>query len=260
MAGWPRISGIISDLDGIAYRGDSPIETAIAAFQAWQDAGLPYAFVTNNSTKSAEEFSEKLNGMGIPASPEQVITTSAVTAEALTELLEPGARVMVIGACALSDAVRACGFEVADTDTAAVVAGLDRSFTFEKLAKAQTALLDGALFIGTNPDRMVPHGRGFEPGAGSILSAIETASGVSPSIIGKPEPNLVYAALDVLGTEPAETFMVGDQVNTDIAAGHAAGIPTILVRTGVPDTGPFPVQPDFDIQTLADLPLSAIAR
>ena len=259
MIDWPRISGIISDLDGITYRGDRPIETAVSAFQAWKDVGLPYAFVTNNSTKSAEQFSEKLNGMGIPASPDQVITTSAVTAETLTELLVPGARVMVIGACALSDAVRSRGFELADTDIAAVVAGLDRSFTFEKLAKAQTALLGGALFIGTNPDPMVPHGCGFEPGAGSILRAIETASGVSPTIVGKPEPNLVYTALKVLGTEPAETFMLGDQVTTDIAAGHAAGIPTILVRTGVHEVEPFPVQPDFDIQTLAELPLSANA-
>lgn len=87
---------------------------------------------------------------------------------------------MVIGAPSLVAAVEARGFEIADTDVSAVVAGLDRAFTFDKLQKAQTTRLGGARFFGTNPDRMLPHGDGYEPGARSILAAIETASGVAP--------------------------------------------------------------------------------
>jgi 4-nitrophenyl phosphatase len=257
MTNWPKISGIISDLDGVTYRGDDPIDSAVAAFQTWHNAGLPYAFVTNNSTKSAEEFADKLNGMGIPTTPDRIITTSAIASDRLTTLLEPKARVMVIGAPALVRAVEERGFEVADENVAAVIAGLDRAFTFEKLAKAQTALMGGAHFIGTNPDHMLPHGGGFEPGAGSILKAIETASGVQPTIIGKPQPDLVSIALSILGTDPASTFMLGDQVMTDIVAGYAAGLPTILVRTGVAEKGPFPVTPDFDIETLASIPVMA---
>ncbi|WP_371229271.1 HAD-IIA family hydrolase [Roseovarius sp. 2305UL8-3] len=257
MTDWPKISAIISDLDGVTYRGDDPIESAVDAFQQWNKNGFPYAFVTNNSTKSAEEFADKLNGMGIPASPERIITTSAVAADRLAALVAPGSRVMVIGATALRRAVEQRGFEIADEDVAAVVAGLDRAFTFEKLARAQTALMQGARFIGTNPDHMLPHGGGFEPGAGSILKAIETASGVAPLIIGKPEPDLVTMALAILGTDPASTYMLGDQIMTDIMAGHKAGLPTILVRTGVAEKGPFPIHPDFDIETLAAIPLVA---
>ena len=104
---------------------------------------------------------------------------------------------------------------------------------------------------------MLPHGDGFEPGAGSILKAIETASGVAPVIIGKPQPNLISMALSILGTDPKSTYMLGDQVMTDIVAGHAAGLPTILVRTGVVEKGPFPITPDFDIETLASIPIMA---
>jgi 4-nitrophenyl phosphatase len=117
--------------------------------------------------------------------------------------------------------------------------------------------MGGAHFIGTNPDHMLPHGDGFEPGAGSILKAIETASGVAPVIIGKPQPNLILIALSILGTDPKSTYMLGDQVMTDIVAGHAAGLPTILVRTGVAEKGPFPITPDFDIETLASIPIMA---
>ena len=254
---WPKITGIISDLDGVTYRGDEPIESAVGMFQRWSDMGLPYAFVTNNSTKSAEEFSVKLNAMGIPADPARIITTSAVAADRLRDLLEPKSRVMVIGEQALVGAVADRGFEIADEDVVAVVAGLDRSFTYEKLAKAQTALLEGAHFIGTNPDAMLPTAGGFEPGAGVILKAIETAAGVTPTIIGKPEPDLVTKALSILGTDQHSTFMLGDQIMTDIVAGHAAGLPTIRVRTGVVENDPPAISPDFDIESLECIPADA---
>ena len=257
MTDWPKISGIISDMDGVIYRGDDPIESAVQVFQRWHDKGFPYAFVTNNSTKSANEFADKLNGIGIPATPDRIVTTSAAAAARLTTFVEPGARVMVIGAPALVRAVEERGFEIADDDVSAVVAGLDRAFTFAKLAKAQTALMSGARFIGTNPDHMLPHGGGFEPGAGSILKAIETASGVAPLIIGKPQPDLVTIALSILGTDHKSTYMLGDQIMTDIMAGHKAGLPTILVRTGVAEKAPFLIEPNFDVETLAAIPSSA---
>jgi 4-nitrophenyl phosphatase len=249
----PRISAIISDLDGVAYRGDAPIPHAVRAFQYWHEQGLPYAFVTNNSTKSAEEFAAKLNGMDIPVTPDRIVTTSAAVAERLNETIPSKARVMVIGAPSLVAAVEARGFEIADTDVSAVVVGLDRTFTFDKLQKAQTALLGGARFFGTNPDRMLPHGNGYEPGAGSILAAIETASGVVPVVIGKPQPDLIRMALEVLGSDPETTFMLGDQIETDIIAGQAAGLKTILVRTGVPSREVPGVTADIDIQSLSDL-------
>lgn len=249
----PRISAIISDLDGVAFRGDDPIPQAVRAFRRWHDQGLPYAFVTNNSTRTPEEFAAKLNRMDIPATPGRVVTSAAALAGRLGDTLPPGARVMVIGAPSLVAAVEARGFQVADRDVAAVVVGLDRAFSFDKLQRAQAALLGGARFFGTNPDRMVPRGQGYEPGAGSILAAIETASGVAPVVVGKPRPDLIRMALAVLGSDPATTAMLGDQIETDIVAGRAAGLRTILVRTGVPPRAVPGVSPDIDVPTLAEL-------
>jgi 4-nitrophenyl phosphatase len=251
----PRNAAIISDLDGVAYRGDVPIATAVLAFRQWHEQGLPYAFVTNNSTKTTREFADKLNGMGIPATPERVITSSAVVARRVKADLPPGSRVMVIGAASLVGAIEAQGFQIADQDVRAVVAGLDRAFTFEKLQKAQAALLAGASFFGTNADRMLPHGLGYEPGAGSILAAIQTASGVTPVVTGKPHPDLIHMALEILGSDPETTFMLGDQIETDIMAGRAAGLKTILVGTGLPPKAVPGILPDFDIETLLDLAL-----
>lgn len=253
----PRNTAIISDLDGVTYRGDAPIPSAVHAFRRWNEQGLPYAFVTNNSTKTAEEFSAKLNSLGIPASPDRVITSSMVLAKRLCADLPARSRVMVIGANSLIEAVAAQGFQIFDQDVEAVVVGLDRAFTFEKLRNAQLALLGGASFYGTNPDCMLPHGESYEPGAGSLLAAIETASGVTPQVVGKPQPDLVHMALEILGTDPLTTFMLGDQIETDIRAGQSAGLKTILVRTGVSPKEVPGVVPDIKVETLLELDFEA---
>ena len=134
-----------------------------------------------------------------------------------------------------------------------VVAGLDRDFSFEKLAMAQQIIRSGGAFYGTNPDLVLPHATGFEPGAGSILAAIEACTGTKPSIIGKPAPTLVEFALKRIGTPRDRTLMIGDQVATDIAAGAAAGVKTMLVKTGVPESGPRELDPDFECDDLSEI-------
>lgn len=252
----PGNAAIISDLDGVTYRGDASIPTAVRAFRHWHEQGVPYAFVTNNSTKTAEEFADKLNGMDIPVTPDRIVTSSMVVARRVRAEIPAASRVMVIGAPSLVGAIEAQGFQIADRDVQAVVVGLDRAFTFEKLQKAQSALLAGASFFGTNADRMLPHGTGYEPGAGSILAAIETASGVAPIVTGKPQPDLVHMALEILDSDPATTLMLGDQIETDIMAGRAAGLRTILVRTGVPPREVPGVTADIVVESLLDLTLS----
>lgn len=248
-----KITGIISDLDGVTYRGQRAIESAVRAFQRWYDDGVPYAFVTNNSTKTPGSFAEKLTRMGIPAEPSKVVTSAQVAAQKAAQNVPLGARVYVVGSKALQEEIEQQGLTVAETDVEAVVVGLDRQFDFKKLRQAQTALLNGACFIGTNPDPMLPSDDGFEPGAGAILRAIETASGVSPTIVGKPKPDMVTRALEILGTDPATTYMIGDQIKTDIYAGQAAGLSTVYVKTGVQEQGPFRVAPDITVETLEAL-------
>jgi 4-nitrophenyl phosphatase len=127
------------------------------------------------------------------------------------------------------------GFNTDGTAPIAVVCGMDRQVTYDKIKHASMAVRAGALFIGTNADRTFPTPEGLAPGAGSILAAIEAASDVSPTITGKPQPDLYEILLRGLGTTPAGTLVVGDRLETDIAGGRALGCPTALVLTGVSD-------------------------
>ncbi|MCV6584470.1 MAG: HAD-IIA family hydrolase [Marinibacterium sp.] len=246
----PRFRAVISDLDGVVYRGAQPIPSAVEAFQAWAARGVPFAFVTNNSTRSASDVSDKINAMGIPTTPRQIVTSAMVAARRLADLVPPGAPVQVVGADNLARITRDHGYEVCKDGGAAVLVGLDQRFTYDTLARAQRAILNGAVFLGTNPDLRIPVEGGVIPGAGTLLRAIEAATGVSPIVVGKPQPDLIHDALGILGADTSDTVMIGDQLATDIAAGQAAGLRTVRVRTGVSDPGPSTITPDYDAETL----------
>ena len=252
---WPKIRGIISDIDGVVCRGEVPIPKAVEAVKEWRRIGLPYIFATNNSTKTAREFADKLRGFGISASADHVVSTAEATAEYVKRNWQPGTGVLVVGARALRAAVRSAGMTLRAKRPEAVVVGLDKELTYAKLRDASRAVLSGAELIGTNPDLMFPSSDGFDPGAGSILAAIDAASGRKkrPTIIGKPEPFLIELALERLKTPKQQTIVVGDQVATDIFAGSNAGLTTVLVQTGVPQ--PDTSEADFVISNLGEIPL-----
>ena len=255
MAKWPRIKGIISDIDGVVCRGNVPVAGAAEAFRNWREAKIPYVFFTNNSTKTAREFAEKLRGFGISVSADQVVSTAEATATFLRRKWPLGTGMLVVGARSLRESVKSAGMKLDAENPAAVVVGLDREINYAKLRAASRAVLSGAKLIGTNPDLMLPASDGFDPGAGSILAAIDAASGRKgpAAVIGKPEPFLVELALERLKTPRQQTIVVGDQVCTDILAGRNARLATVLVQTGVPqgDTA----MADFVIEDLGEIPL-----
>ncbi len=253
----PDIRGVVSDLDGVVYRGDTPIDDAVTAICGWMEHGVRVAYVTNNSTGTSAHFAAKLGRMGIPATAEDVVTSGEAAANFVRGRWPNGAKVHVVGSDALRDTLRGVGCKLTTGEADAVVVGLDRDFHYDKLAKAADAVRSGAYLIGTNPDRMYPVPGGFIPGAGSLLAAITSAAGLdSPHVVvGKPEPALVEIALWKLGTDAVRTIMIGDQLETDVAAGRNAGLTTVLVKTGVlnhPDPGK---AADFEVDSLADLRL-----
>lgn len=251
---WPPIEGIISDLDGVVYRGSAAIADAIQVFGRWQAAGLPFCFVTNNSTHTPEDVVGKLEAFGLAIAPTNVVTSAVTAAELLRAKYQDLARVFVIGAPSLVKAIADIGLEVTDRKPDAVVMGLDRQITHEKMRIAVEAILDGAVFIGTNPDLLLPTAGGFEPGAGATIMAVAAATKVEPLIVGKPEPHMIETALARLGTARSATLLIGDQIPTDIQAGSRAGLLTVLVTTGVPpreDSSLMP--PDFVVSSLAEI-------
>jgi 4-nitrophenyl phosphatase len=252
---WPVVQGVVSDLDGVVYRGKSPIEDAVEVFRAWKAGGIPYCFVTNNSTHTAEDVVSKLTSFGLDVGLDEVVTSAVTAAQLVRQRCSEGTRVYVIGAPSLKKAISDADLEITDKDPSVVVMGLDREITHEKMQIAVDAILKGALLIGTNPDLLLPTPTGFEPGAGAVLTAVATAARVKPIIVGKPEVHMIEAALKRIGTDRSSTLMIGDQIPTDIQAGKRAGLCSVLVTTGAPpveDTTLLP--PDFTIATLKEIP------
>src|SRR3569833_1867676 len=171
-ADMPDFNAVISDLDGVVYRGDAPIPEAVGAVRRWHAAGVRYCFVTTNSTRSATDFAANLRRFGIEARAEQVVTSADATALLLRERWPSGARVFVIGAPALAETIGAAGFEIAAERAEIVVVGLDQQFTYAKLKQASRLVRAGAVLIGTNPDLMLPTEDGFDPGAGTLIGAV----------------------------------------------------------------------------------------
>ncbi len=224
--------GYLIDLDGTMYRGTERIEAASDFVKKLKQQGIPYLFVTNNSSRTPAQVAEKLVGFDIPADEHLVFTTSQATANYIYDL-KKDASVYVIGEEGIQTAIEEKGFQLAEEHADFVVFGIDRSITYEKLAVGCLAVRNGATFISTNGDIAIPTERGLLPGNGSLTAVITVSTQTKPIFIGKPESIIVEQALKVLGTAKEETLMVGDNYDTDILAGMNAGMDTLLVHTGV---------------------------
>lgn len=247
-------NGYLIDLDGTVYNGTEKIPAAVEFVKVLNEKKIPYLFLTNNSTKHPRDVAEKLRAMDIEATENQVLTTSMATAKYVSEQ-HPGAKVYPIGEEGLIMALEAEGLVLTDDDPDYVVMGLDREITYEKLSIGALAIRNGAKFVATNGDIKLPSERGFLPGAGSVISVLSVTTEIEPKFIGKPEPIMVEQALEVLGTNKAETLMVGDNYYTDILAGINAGVDSLLVFTGVTkpaDLQDVEKQPTYTIQSLTD--------
>ncbi|QWW20676.1 HAD hydrolase-like protein [Schaalia sp. 19OD2882] len=222
------------DLDGTAYAGSEPIDHAAEGVVAAREAGMKTAFVTNNASRTATDVAAHLAELGHPAEPGMVMTSSMDVLALMAEHLEEGAKVLVIGSDGLSTPVKEAGYvlvDSADDEPAAVVQGLDKTLTWERLNEAAFAIERGATFFATNLDASLPVERGQALGNGALVRALQHATGVRPIAAGKPEPGIyLRGAALVHGTNP---LAVGDRLETDIKGAVAAGIPALHVLTGV---------------------------
>ncbi|WP_238428349.1 HAD-IIA family hydrolase [Frankia nepalensis] len=229
-----RFDVALLDLDGVVYRGDGAVPHAADAIAAAGRRGLRVGYVTNNALRIPEAVAARLTGFGVPARPEEVITSAQAAAHVLAERLPPGAAVLVAGGEGLWAAVAAEGLTpVASADAAplAVVQGFDPEITYGRLAEAALAVRAGAWWVASNADLTVPTERGLAPGNGSLVAMVRAATGAEPLVTGKPEPAM--HAESVRRTQAREPVVVGDRLDTDVEAGARSGTPTLLVLTGV---------------------------
>lgn len=244
--------GYLIDLDGTMYRGTELIEEAADFVNRLKAKDIPYLFVTNNSSRTPAQVAKKLRDFTIPATEEQVFTTSQATANYISSL-KGDASVYVIGEEGIRTAISEKGLTSAEENADFVVVGIDRDISYEKLTVACLAVRNGATFISTNGDIAIPTERGLLPGNGSLTSVITVSTQTKPTFIGKPESIIMEQALAVLGTRKEDTLMVGDNFDTDIMAGINAGMDTLLVHTGVTKKehlAQYNVQPTYVVDSL----------
>jgi 4-nitrophenyl phosphatase len=246
--------GYLIDLDGTMYKGKEKIEAAGDFVHRLKAKGLPYLFVTNNSSRRPDQVAQKLAEFDIPAEPHQVFTTSMATANFISEK-KPNATAYVIGEEGIQNALQEKGIVLVEDQPDFVIVGLDRSINYEKLALGCLGVRNGATFISTNGDIAIPTERGLLPGNGSLTSVIAVSTQTNPIFIGKPESIIMEQAQAVLGVPKEETLMVGDNYDTDILAGINAGLDTLLVHTGVTTVEHLQnkkIQPTYTISSLDD--------
>ena len=222
------------DLDGVAYRGHERVPWASESLVEARRRGMHTVFVTNNASRSPQVVADQLSELGIPTPAEDVMTAAQAAAQLLTTRLRPGAKVLVVGADALRDAVRAEGYEVvssADDRPDAVAQGFSPDVAWPDLAEAAYAIAAGAWYVASNRDLSLPTARGFAPGNGSLVLAVTSATGVTPDSAGKPEPTMYQLA--IARAEGRQTLVVGDRLDTDLAGARSGDLPGLHVLTGV---------------------------
>jgi 4-nitrophenyl phosphatase len=247
---------VVSDMDGVLWRGNQPMAGLGEFFAFLRERGIPFILATNNATRTAAQYAAKLAEMGVQVAEREILPSCDVVSDYLVTVARPGAHVFVVGEAALSDSLKARGFVVSQDDAEYVVAGLDRQATYAKMARASKFIRNGARFIGTNPDNTFPGENEIAPGAGSILAFIEAASEVSPFIVAKPEPEMFRQALARLGSLPEETLMIGDRLETDILGAQRTGLGTALVLSGIhqqADVERMNIHPDWIFRDIGEL-------
>jgi HAD superfamily hydrolase (TIGR01450 family) len=252
--------GLIVDLDGVVWLSGEPIEGSVEAIATLRAQGIRIVFVTNNPERSRRQHAAVLTAIGIPANAADVVTSVAATAHILdAQRGLAGGRVLVIGGPSTLDEFAQAGFRLvsgadATVPDAVVVAG-HSGFDYQELAAATTAVRNGAPLYGTGRDAVYPTLLGLRPATGAILAAVEVASGVTATVIGKPEPFIFETARESL-SGCQSVAVVGDHLISDIAGASRAGLAAILVLTGAAtreDLERATIQPDVVLPSLAGL-------
>jgi len=239
------IDGFIFDLDGTVYLGEDALPGAVNIISTLRVQNKQVLFVTNKPLEPRKNYADKLTRLGIPTSPEQILTSGFVLSVYLSKAA-PYLNYYVIGEENLKTELQQRGLKVADElfdqdektviqsqGIDAVIVAFDRTLTYRKLNTAYQALLQGARFFATNPDKTCPMPGGGIPDAGATLAALELLTGRQPELIaGKPSNLMMQTAMERMNLPPEHCLLVGDRLETDIRMGKEAGMLTALVLTG----------------------------
>ena len=246
-----KIRTVIFDADGVLLHGKTPHPGAKELLDWVRQSGRQLYVLTNNSSTARSKYAARLRRMGFHIHRSEIITSGYLTARHFMDCRRTrpwpqfavrNPHIFVVGGDGIPAEFKAVGVPASLTRSIHdprkphfVIAGIDRTMTYAKIARAQRAIMaEGALFIATNQDPTFPVENGFQPGAGTIVAAIATAVGRPPDIVvGKPHPLAMQITLETAGRKSSEVMMVGDRLDTDIQVGRQAGVFSVLVLSGV---------------------------
>ncbi|MEA4883114.1 MAG: HAD-IIA family hydrolase [Clostridia bacterium] len=227
--------GVLIDMDGVIYRASEPIPGAVRFINFLEQQCVPFLFVTNNSARSAHEYSHKLHDMEIKAPPASILTAGQVAVDFLTKHYD-GGRILCIGEPSMEQGLLNAGFQlVTDERPDCVLMAEMRSLSYDLLCVAARHVSEGARFVATNPDLIIPCEHGFILGCGAMTRVLECSTGRSARFLGKPHPEILECATGILGLHHDELVMIGDSLNTDIELAVRNGLRSVLVMSGATD-------------------------
>lgn len=248
-------NGFLIDMDGVIYKGSVPIPGAVDFINRLKQLDIPFMFLTNNSQRTQRDVAMKIRRMGIDIDESHIYTCAMATAQFLATQ-KPNGTAYVIGEGGLHNALHQHGYAIVDHDPDYVVVGEGRTITFEMIEAAVNMIFNGARLISTNPDPNCPTPTGTRPGCGAIVAMLEKATGREAFSVGKPSPIMMRYARKELGLSAAETYMIGDTMETDIHGGVKMGYHTILVLSGgtkKEDLIRYAYFPDMVVDSIAEL-------
>ena len=236
-----NVESVLLDMDGVLYVGNQGLPGVQELLDYLDASGRQWLCVTNNSSRTSANFSEKLAGMGVNVAPDRILGSAEATASWLAQQVPAGTKVLLMGEQSIRDQMTSKGFDlVTDPYTAeVVVATIFFGLNYSILTDLTLAIRNGARFVATNPDPSLPTERGQVPGTGSLVALLSTASGKRPEYVGKPYAGMYEQAMQRVGTPAATTLMVGDRYDTDIAGALDLGLMTAGVTTGVNSAAEF---------------------
>lgn len=243
------------DMDGVIVRGGELIPGADAFLDRLHQRSIKFLILTNNPIYTQVDLQHRLQRMGVNLTTDHIYTSALATALFLKSQ-KPNATAFVIGESGLTEALHDVGYILTEHHPDYVVLGETTSYSYSRITQAVRLVSEGARFIATNPDPSGPGDGGLVPACGAIAALIETATGVHPYFVGKPNPLMMRTALRFLNEHSENAIMVGDRMDTDVRVGIESGLETILVLSGV--TTPemidqFPYQPTRVVNSVADL-------
>jgi NagD protein len=250
------MKNFIIDMDGVLLQGNSVIPGAEDFINRLRESGRKFLILTNNPMYTPRDLAHRLQAIGLHIEENQIFTSALATASFLHHQ-RPDGKAFVLGESGLTEAIHNIGYIITDVQPDYVVLGETLAYDFQMIKKAIRLIHDhAARFIATNPDPSGPSEGGLVPACGAMASLIETASGVAPFFVGKPNALMMRLALNFLNMHSENTIMVGDRMDTDIAAGVTSGMETILVLSGVTkeeDIDTYPYLPNHIKTSVAEI-------